>query len=88
MKLSDLLHGPFFQDYIKHGDILMLSEGRPTIDNVFWLVNGVLKMELGRETYERLGWQGVPVEDGGKKHKKARFRIEIDLTSPSMVAGK
>lgn len=52
---------------------MMLSEGRPLIDQVFSLYGGVLRLELDRPTYERCGLQGKPIEDGGKKHQRARW---------------
>jgi hypothetical protein len=52
---------------------MMLAEGRPLVDNVFSLYEGVLRLELDRPTYERCGLQGNPIEDGGKKHQKARW---------------
>ncbi|PSN72802.1 hypothetical protein BS50DRAFT_568403 [Corynespora cassiicola Philippines] len=88
MKLGELLDGEFFTEYIKKGNIIMLSEGRPLIDNVFSLCDGVLRLELDRPTYERCGLQGTPIEDGGRKHQKGRWVVEFDLRSPSMVHGK
>jgi ribonuclease P/MRP protein subunit RPP40 len=52
---------------------MMLSEGRPLVDNVFSLYEGTLRLELDRPTYERCGLQGKPIEDGGKKHQKNRW---------------
>jgi ribonuclease P/MRP protein subunit RPP40 len=52
---------------------MMLSEGRPLVDNAFSLYDGVLRIELDRPTYEKCGLQGNPIEDGGKKHQKARW---------------
>lgn len=66
----------------------MLSEGRPLVDNRFELVDGRLKMELDRATYERCGLHGTPIEDGGRKHQKARWIVEYDLKLPSMKHGK
>jgi len=51
----------------------MLSEGRPLVDNVFSLHDGILRLELDRPTYEKCGLQGKSIEDGGKKHQKARW---------------
>jgi ribonuclease P/MRP protein subunit RPP40 len=88
MKLGEILEPEFVNDYIKQGNIMMLSEGRPLIDNHFELYEGVLKMELDRPTYERCGLQGTPIEDGGKKHQKQRWIVTCDLRSPSMKHGK
>lgn len=40
MTLGDILHGEFFTQYIKVGDIMMLSEGKIGRDNVFSLKDG------------------------------------------------
>ena len=52
---------------------MMLSEGRPLVDNVFSLYDGILRLELDRPTYERVGLQGRSIEDGGKKHQANRW---------------
>jgi ribonuclease P/MRP protein subunit RPP40 len=88
LKLSDILEAEFLDSYIKHGNITMVSEGRPLIDNRFELENGVLRMELDRATYERCGLHGTPIEDGGRKHQKARWIVEYDLKLPSAKHGK
>ncbi|KAF2018570.1 hypothetical protein BU24DRAFT_418091 [Aaosphaeria arxii CBS 175.79] len=88
MKLGEILQGDFFTEYIKQGNIMMLSEGRSHVDNVIFLYEGVLRLELDRPTYERCGLQGVSIEDGGRKHQKARWVVEYDLRQPSMVHGK
>ncbi|KAF1970297.1 hypothetical protein BU23DRAFT_538285 [Bimuria novae-zelandiae CBS 107.79] len=88
MKLSEVLSGEFFEQYIKKGNITMLSSGRPLVDNIFSLHDGVLRLELDRRTYERCGLQGHPIEDGGKKHEKNRWVVEYQLRLPSMAHGK
>ncbi|KAF2255608.1 hypothetical protein BU26DRAFT_557121 [Trematosphaeria pertusa] len=88
MKLGEILEREFLEEYVKKGNIMMLSEGRPLVDNVFALHDGVLRLELDRPTYERCGLQGKPIEDGGKKHQKARWVVEFGLRAPSMVHGK
>ncbi|KAF2869683.1 ribonuclease P 40kDa subunit-domain-containing protein [Massariosphaeria phaeospora] len=88
MKLGELLQGDFFTEYIKKGNITMLSEGRPLVDNVFSLYEGVLRIEVDRPTYERCGLEGKPIEDGGRKHQKNRWVMEFDLRQPSMLHGK
>jgi ribonuclease P/MRP protein subunit RPP40 len=87
-KLSDILAPDFLNTYIKHGNIAMLSEGRPLVDNRFELYAGVLRLELDRQTYERCGLQGVPIEDGGRKHQRARWVVTCDLRAPAMTHGK
>jgi ribonuclease P/MRP protein subunit RPP40 len=89
MKLGDLLHGDFFNQYIKTGNIMMLSEGRHGIDQTFRLLNGTLRIEVDKPTHERLGLQGgKPIQSGGRKHVTARYAIDIDLRQPAMVHGK
>ncbi|KAJ5532580.1 hypothetical protein N7494_009132 [Penicillium frequentans] len=85
---SDLLQHDFFNTYIKAGNILMISEGRSGSDTVFTLRDGLLKVETGKETYERTGLSGKPIRSGGRKHGKERFVIEINLRLPSMLHGK
>ncbi|KAJ5168281.1 uncharacterized protein N7482_003875 [Penicillium canariense] len=85
---SDLLEHEFFNAYIKSGNILMISEGRAGSDNVFTLHDGILKIELGREIFERTGLTGKPIRSGGRKHQKDRFLIELNLRLPSMLHGK
>lgn len=88
MSLLDILTGPFFTTYIKTGTIALQSRGRPDIDSIYTLYNGILRLELPRDLYERAGLSGSPVRDGGRKHIKERFAVEINLRLPSMVAGR
>ncbi|KAJ5707032.1 hypothetical protein N7488_006833 [Penicillium malachiteum] len=88
MRASDLLENDFFNTYIKTGNILMISEGRSGSDTVFSLRDGLLKIELGKEIYERTGLVGKPIRSGGRKHGKERFVIELNLRLPSMLHGK
>ncbi|KAJ6089727.1 hypothetical protein N7467_004943 [Penicillium canescens] len=88
MAPSALLEHDFFNTYIKSGNILMISEGRSGSDNVFTLRDGVLRMELGKEIYERTGLTGKPFRSGGRKHAKERFLVELNLRLPSMLHGK
>ncbi|KIW91244.1 uncharacterized protein Z519_08140 [Cladophialophora bantiana CBS 173.52] len=88
MKLEDVLKGDFFTEYIKRGNILMLSEGEAGVDNVYSLKQGVLRLELSKDSYERAGLQGKPIPSGGSKHVKLRYLIEINLRLPSMLHGK
>lgn len=67
---------------------MMLSEGRPLVDNIFCLCDGTLRLELDRPTYERCGLQGTPIEDGGRKHQKSRWVVEFNLRDKAMRHGK
>lgn len=90
MKLYELVSGDFFNTYIRAAgsNILMLSEGRPGIDHIYSLRNGVLRLEIDKPTYERAGLEGKSMFSEGRKHVKARYAIELDLRQPSMVHGK
>ncbi|PLB46750.1 hypothetical protein P170DRAFT_511434 [Aspergillus steynii IBT 23096] len=88
MSLSALIEGEFFNTYIKSGNILMISEGRSGSDNVFSLRDGILRLELGKEVYERTGLTGKPIRSGGRKHGKERYLVELNLRLPSMLHGK
>ena len=66
----------------------MLSEGRPRLDNIISLEQGMLRLEVDKATYERMGLQGKPISNGGRKHVKVRYAIELNLRLPSMVRGK
>ncbi|KAM0702660.1 hypothetical protein Q7P35_010091 [Cladosporium inversicolor] len=87
MKPLDLISGEFFNSYMKAGNIIMLSEGRSGTDNVLSLSDGVLRIEVDKPTYEKLGLEGRAVGGEGKKHVRARFVIEINLRLPSMLPG-
>ncbi|KAI4279875.1 MAG: hypothetical protein L6R35_006015 [Caloplaca aegaea] len=73
MPLSALLDGEFFNFYIKSGNIMMLSEGRAGIDSLYSLKDGQLRLELPKETYEKVGLVGDPIRDVGRKHVKTRY---------------
>ncbi|KAL3484956.1 ribonuclease P 40kDa subunit-domain-containing protein [Aspergillus germanicus] len=88
MTLSSVIEGDFFNTYIKAGNILMISEGRSGLDNVYTLRDGVLRLELGKEDFEKTGLEGKPVRTGGKKHAKERYLVELNLRLPSMLHGK
>ncbi|KAK0267945.1 hypothetical protein LTR35_015877 [Friedmanniomyces endolithicus] len=70
------------------GNIVMLSQGRPGIDPVYLLSEGMLRLEVNKVTYERMGLEGKVIPGEGRKHVKARFAVEINLRLPSMVRGK
>ncbi|KAJ9606600.1 hypothetical protein H2200_008608 [Cladophialophora chaetospira] len=88
MKLEDVLQGDFFTEYIKKGDILMISEGDPGVDDTFSLKEGTLRLDLSKESYERAGLQGLPIPSGGRKHVKARYLVEFNLRLPSALRGR
>ncbi|CAN8101714.1 unnamed protein product [Discula destructiva] len=88
MSLADVLRGDFFAEYIKIGDVIMLSHGRRDIDNVFTLKDGRLTMYLDKGTYERAGLVGKPYGAKGNRGLKPRWVVEYDLRSPAMFTGK
>lgn len=90
MKLQEIISGDFFNTYIKTSgsNILMLSEGRMGIDRIFSLREGILRLEVDKPTWEKLGLEGKSICTEGRKHIKARFAIEIDLRRPNMVHGE
>ncbi|KAK6227597.1 ribonuclease P 40kDa subunit [Colletotrichum tabaci] len=88
MTLGQVLDGAFFNEYIKRGNVLMLSEGRTTVENVFSLHEGLLTMYLDKETYERAGLVGKPHGVKGKRGLKPRWVVSYQLRDPSMLHGK
>jgi ribonuclease P/MRP protein subunit RPP40 len=50
MSVGDILQGDFFTEYIKKGDIIMLSEGRMTVGTLFTLCEGTYggKLAFGK----------------------------------------
>ncbi|QDS74428.1 hypothetical protein FKW77_006121 [Venturia effusa] len=88
VSLLDIVTGDFFNQYIKAGNVLMRSEGRPGVDNLFSLLDGKLRLELDKATYERCGLVGKAIPDHGRKHVKSRYAIELDLRLSSMMSGK
>ncbi|KAJ8061150.1 hypothetical protein OCU04_010225 [Sclerotinia nivalis] len=88
MPLSALLEGEFFTEYIKKGNVLMLSKGRIGVDNVFSLCEGILTLHLDKESYECSGLVGKPEGVKGKREHRPRWIVEINLRLPSMLHGK
>ncbi|KAH8808344.1 ribonuclease P 40kDa subunit-domain-containing protein [Xylogone sp. PMI_703] len=88
LPLRSLVEGEFFNEYIKKGNILMLSEGRVGIDNVYSLKDGILTLHLDKESYERAGIVGKPEGTKGGRGSKPRWVVNINLRLPSMLHGK
>ncbi|KAI9886430.1 MAG: hypothetical protein M1823_001748 [Watsoniomyces obsoletus] len=92
MPLSGLLEPDFLNTYIKpdikQEEVMMLSEGRPGIDNQFWLHRGVLRLSIDRETYERCGLVGTPNGRSKSQPGRKRWLVTIDLRVPAMRPGK
>lgn len=49
-----------------------LCKRRPCADGFFL---GILRLELGKESFERTGLTGKPIRGGGRKHAKERYRM-------------
>ncbi|KAJ4174498.1 hypothetical protein NW754_004917 [Fusarium falciforme] len=88
MTLGDILQGGFFNEYIKKGNILMLSEGKSTVGTLFTLHEGTLTMYLDKETYERAGLVGKPYGAKGGRGSKPRWVVSYNLRDPTMFRGK
>lgn len=59
------------------GNVIMLSQGRIGVDNVYSLNDGVLRLSLRKETYEKAGLVGQPSRFGnaGGKKRPDRYRM-------------
>ena len=64
---------PFAKEKVTAGNILLLSSGRPGIDPVFSLSEGILRLEVDKTTFERMGLEGKAIPSEGRKHVKARY---------------
>lgn len=93
MPLLSLLTGDFFTKHIKTGNVLLLSAplklDTTSSEAKFTLINGVLSITCDRALYERAGLTGTAIPDPhARKHGTSKFRIELNLRLPSMLAGK
>ncbi|RDW66264.1 hypothetical protein BP6252_09899 [Coleophoma cylindrospora] len=79
LPLTAIIEGEFFTEYIKRGNILMLSEGRIGVDNVYTLREGALTLHLDKESYERAGLVGKPDVVTGKRGTRPRWGIVCTL---------
>lgn len=93
LPLLELLKGDFFNQHIKTGNVLLLSAPlkleTTSSEASFTLVDGVLTITCDRALYERAGLTGTAIPDPhARKHGTSKFRIELNLRLPSMLAGK
>ncbi|CAD0114975.1 unnamed protein product [Aureobasidium uvarum] len=93
MPLLSLLSGDFFNKHIKTGNVLLLSSplkvDTTSSEASFTMINGVLSIICDRALYERAGLTGTAIPDPhARKHGTSKFRIELNLRLPSMLAGK
>ncbi|EWC48398.1 hypothetical protein DRE_02167 [Drechslerella stenobrocha 248] len=86
MGLKAILDKEFYNNYIRQGNILLLSDGRVDVDNVYCLYDGTLYLFLTKEMYEKAGLVGKKAAFGGRK--KERWVVEHDLRQPHMLHGK
>ncbi|KAH0285879.1 hypothetical protein M436DRAFT_39589 [Aureobasidium namibiae CBS 147.97] len=93
LPLLGLLTADFFNQHIKTGNVLLLSSPlkveTTSSEASFTLVDGVLTIICDRALYERAGLTGTAIPDPhARKHGNSKFRIELNLRLPSMLAGK
>jgi ribonuclease P/MRP protein subunit RPP40 len=93
LPLLDILQGDFFAKHIKTGNVLLLSSPlkleATSSEASFALIDGVLVITCDRALYERAGLTGTAIPDShARKHGASKFRIELNLRLPSMLAGK
>jgi ribonuclease P/MRP protein subunit RPP40 len=93
LPLLDLLQGDFFTKHIKTGNVLLLSLPlkleATSSEASFTLIDGMLVITCDRALYERAGLTGTAIPDPhARKHGASKFRIELNLRLPSMLAGK
>ncbi|EGX53294.1 hypothetical protein AOL_s00006g160 [Orbilia oligospora ATCC 24927] len=86
MGLKDILEKEFYNNYIRQGNILLLSDGRIDVDDVYCLYDGTLYLFLKKDTYEKAGLVGKQAAFGGRK--KERWVIELNLREPHMIHGR
>lgn len=53
----------------------MLSEGRAGVDNCYTLIDGILRLEVDKATFESIGLQGKVIPSDGRKHVAARYGL-------------
>ncbi|BFZ65283.1 hypothetical protein YB2330_006448 [Saitoella coloradoensis] len=66
------------------GSLLALSDTQTDSQDVFCIADGVLRMALTKETYEKAGLEGHV----SRFEKKRRWNVTVDLKALSMMAGK
>ncbi|KAF3929181.1 hypothetical protein AA313_de0202291 [Arthrobotrys entomopaga] len=86
MGLKEILEKDFYNHYIRQGNIILLSDGRIDVDDVYCLYDGTLYLFLRKDTYEKAGLVGKKAVFGGRK--KERWVVEQNLRQPHMLHGK
>ncbi|KAI5788135.1 ribonuclease P [Pyronema domesticum] len=89
MPLGHILEPAFFNLHIKSGNILLLSRGKLDAENLFMISDGILRMSLDTETYERAGLVGRPARYANSTGagKRRRWMVEVDMRKPGFLTG-
>ncbi|KAI5819732.1 ribonuclease P 40kDa subunit-domain-containing protein [Pyronema omphalodes] len=89
MPLGRILEPAFFNHHIKSGNILLLSRGKLDAENLFMISEGILRMSLDTETYERAGLVGKPARYANSTGagKRRRWLVEVDMRKPGFLTG-
>lgn len=82
MQLEQLLQVDALGEDVRKGDVLLLSQGRASTDNVFSLSKGILKMYLDKETFERAGLPGKLYTAAGNRGLEPRWVVSHNLANP------
>ncbi|KAK9465365.1 ribonuclease P 40kDa subunit-domain-containing protein [Lipomyces arxii] len=80
--LGSFLKSEYLDPFIKQNNCLVLSLGSIDRDDVYCIYDGVLRLSLRKETFERAGLQGKL-----SSYSKSRYIVQFDLRRPSMVLG-
>lgn len=89
MPLGAILESDFWNTYIKKGNVLLVSKGQLDADNIFTLNDGILRMSLDNEAYERAGLQGRQAKFANQPGLMKRRRFcedpEISIHIPELI---
>ncbi|KEQ94842.1 hypothetical protein AUEXF2481DRAFT_40798 [Aureobasidium subglaciale EXF-2481] len=93
LTLLDLLTGDLFNKHIKTGNVLLYSTplhlSTSSSSATFTLIDGILTILCDKASYERAGLQGTSIPDPhARKHGQSKYKTEMNLRLPSMLAGK
>ncbi|KAK9324520.1 ribonuclease P 40kDa subunit-domain-containing protein [Lipomyces orientalis] len=80
--LGSFLKPEFLNQHIKKDNCLVLSLAEIDTEDVYCIYEGVLRLSLRKDTYERVGLQGK-----ASRFSKARFIVEMNLRSPNFLPG-
>ncbi|KAK9345347.1 ribonuclease P 40kDa subunit-domain-containing protein [Lipomyces starkeyi] len=80
--LGSFFKPEFMNQYIKKDNCLVLSLAEIDTEDVYCIYDGILRLSLRKETYERMGLQGK-----SSRFSKSRFYVERNLRSPNFLPG-